>query len=190
MIKIALTGNIASGKSTVQSILEEKGYKVLDTDKTGHFLLDELNEIKEAFKEHDILEDGKISRDKLGKLVFDNPDLKIKLENIIHPAIKNEIIKFFEKNKSEKYVFVSIPLLFESGMQELFDKVLLICTDDNLREKRLISRNHFSIEYARKRMSAQMSQDEKKELCNYVIYNNGTVDELRRTVYAFLSDLA
>lgn len=189
MIRIALTGNIASGKSTVQSILEQRGYKVLDTDKVGHLLLDELDEIKEVFKNFDILEDGRISRDKLGSIVFNNPSLKVKLEEIIHPAIKNKILKFFEENKTEKVVFTGIPLLFESGMQNLFDKSLLIYTDDNLREKRLISRNHFSVEYAHKRMSAQMSQDEKKELCDYVIYNNSSIEDLRTSVAEYLKTL-
>lgn len=191
MIKIALTGNIASGKSAVQNILEEKGYKVLDTDKAGHILLDELHEIKEAFKVYDIFsEDGSISREKLGRLVFYNPELKTKLENIIHPAIKDKILKFFKENSNENIVFAGIPLLFESGMQNLFDKSLLIYADDNLREKRLISRNHFSIEYAHKRMSAQMSQDEKKELCDYVIYNNGTIEDLNASVNKFLLSVA
>lgn len=76
MIKVALTGNIASGKTTVQSILERYGYKVLDTDKTAHVLLDELDEIKEAFADFDIIENGKVSRSRLGQIVFDRPDLK------------------------------------------------------------------------------------------------------------------
>ena len=187
MIKVALTGNIASGKTTVQSILERYGYKVLDTDKTAHVLLDELEEIKEAFADFDIVENGKVSRSRLGQIVFDSPGLKKKLEDIIHPAVKRKILGFFEENKNEDLVFTGIPLLFESGMQNIFDKSLLIYTDDNLREKRLISRNHFSVEYAHKRMSAQMSQDEKKELCDYVIYNNGTIEELEISVKSFLA---
>lgn len=142
MIKVALTGNIASGKTTVQSILERYGYKVLDTDKTAHVLLDELEEIKEAFADFDIVENGKVSRSRLGQIVFDSPGLKKKLEDIIHPAVKRKILEFFEENKNEDLVFTGIPLLFESGMQNIFDKSLLIYTDDNLREKRLISRNH------------------------------------------------
>lgn len=191
MIRVAITGNIASGKSAVQNILEKSGYKVLDTDSTAHSLLDEFAAVKEAFKDFDIENDnGGISREKLGRLVFDRADLRQKLEGIIHPAVKRKILEFFDENRSEKFIFVSIPLLFECGMQKMFDKILLIYTEDSLREKRLISRNHYSIEYAHKRMSAQMPQEEKKELCDYVIYNNGTLKELEDEVKAFLTKLS
>ncbi len=191
MIKIAITGNIASGKSAVQNILEEKGFKVLDTDKTGHKLLNSINEIKTTFKSYDIFDEtGEISRDKLGKLIFNNKDLKTKLETILHPAIRKEILKFFTKNKSETAVFVGIPLLFETGMRNIFDKALLIYTDDVTRKKRLIKRNSYTPEYADIRMKSQMSQDEKKLLCDYVIYNNGTISDLYKAVNDFLDNLS
>lgn len=187
MLKIALTGNIASGKSVVQKILENKGIKVLDTDKAAHELLEELDEIKAVFP--DCVENGKISRDMLGKIVFNNYESKAKLESIIHPEIKKKIEAFFDKNACEKFVFVAIPLLFEADMSYLFDKALLIYTDDTLREERLISRNHYSVEYAKLRMQSQISQDEKKHLCDYVIFNNGTLSELEHSVERFLSEL-
>lgn len=191
MIKIAITGNIASGKSAVQKILEEKGFKVLDTDKTGHKLLNSINEIKTTFKSYDIFDEtGEISRDKLGKLIFNNKDLKTKLETILHPAIRKEILKFFTENKSETAVFVGIPLLFETGMRNIFDKALLIYTDDVTRKKRLIKRNSYTPEYADIRMKSQMSQDEKKLLCDYVIYNNGTISDLYKAVNDFLDNLS
>lgn len=187
MIKVALTGNIASGKSTVQKILEDKGYKVLDTDKTGHMLLDTMPEIKEAFNDYDILNsEGLIDRDKLGKIVFSTPTLKQKLENIIHPAIKDNILRFFEQNKSEDAVFVGIPLLFESDMRDIFDKAVLIYTDDFTRKERLILRNNYTPEYAELRMKAQIPQDEKKLLCDDIIFNNGTLSDLENSVEEFL----
>lgn len=187
MIKVALTGNIASGKSTVQKILEDKGYKVLDTDKTGHILLDTMPEIKEAFKDYDILNsEGLIDRDKLGKIVFSTPALKQKLESIIHPAIKDNILQFFDQNKSENAVFVGIPLLFESDMRDIFDKAVLIYTDDFTRKERLILRNNYTPEYAELRMKAQIPQDEKKLLCDDIIFNNGTLSDLENSVEEFL----
>ncbi len=187
MIKVALTGNIASGKSTVQKILEDKGYKVLDTDKTGHILLDTMPEIKEAFKDYDILNsEGLIDRDKLGKIIFSTPALKQKLESIIHPAIKDNILQFFDQNKSENAVFVSIPLLFESDMRDIFDKAVLIYTDDFTRKERLILRNNYTPEYAELRMKAQIPQDEKKLLCDDIIFNNGTLSDLENSVEEFL----
>ena len=78
------------------------------------------------FKDYDILENGRISRQKLGALVFDDKNLKEKLENIVHPEIKDRLKKIFEENKLEKYIFVSIPLLFEVGWRNLFDKILII----------------------------------------------------------------
>lgn len=187
MIKIAITGNIASGKSTVQNILEEKGYKVLDTDKVGHTLLESLDEIKETFRNYDIFDkSGKISREKLGQLIFRNNDLKTKLEEIIHPAIKKEIINFFAQNKSENLIFVGIPLLFETNMRNIFDKALLIYTEDVTRKNRLLMRNSYTPEYAEIRMNSQIPQDEKKLLCDYVIYNNGTLSDLNKSVDNFL----
>ena len=183
MIKIALTGNIASGKSTVQGILEKKGYKVFDTDDAAHILLDTMPEIKEVFKGYDILNsDGLINRGQLGRIVFSAPELKKKLENIMHPAIKNKILEFFEQNKSERAVFVGIPLLFESDMRDIFDKAVLIYTDDFTRKERLILRNNYSPEYAAARMEAQMPQDEKKLLCDDIIFNNGTLSDLEKSV--------
>lgn len=187
MLKIALTGNIASGKSSVQKILEDKGFKVLDTDKVAHALLDELDEIKTAFPS--CIDNGKIFREKLGKLVFENPQTKAKLESIIHPEIKKKISAFFEENAADNFVFVAIPLLFEADMVDMFDKSILIYTEDTLREERLISRNHYSLEYARLRMQSQISQDEKKHLCDYVIFNNGTLSELESSVNRFLSKI-
>ena len=188
MLRIALTGNIASGKSTVQKILEEHGYKVLDTDKTAHLLLDNsIDTVKEAFPA--CIENGKISRTKLGEIVFSDKNAKEKLESIIHPEIKKRIEAFFAENSAEKAVFVGIPLLFEANMTDLFDKILLIYTDDVIREKRLILRNKYSLHHARLRMNSQIPQDKKKSLCDYVIYNNGTLQELESAVHDFFDKI-
>lgn len=187
MLKFALTGNIASGKSTVQKLIEEKGFKVLDTDKVAHEILKSSDEIRLAFP--DCIENGEISREKLGKLVFSNIESKNKLESIIHPEIRNRIKDFFDKNTKEKVCFVAIPLLFEADMTDLFDKSLLIYTDDKIREERLISRNNYTLQYAHLRMNAQISQDQKKDLCDYTIFNNGNLNELKDAVDDFISKI-
>ena len=98
MISFAIVGNIASGKSTVENILQEKGYKVFDTDIIAHEVLNDFaEEIINQFDGHDISENGKVSREKLGKIVFNDKKLKEKLEYIVHPEIKNRIKSIFEK---------------------------------------------------------------------------------------------
>ncbi len=191
MIKVAVTGNIASGKSEVQNILVEKGYKVLDTDIVAHKLLNEYSsEIRSIFKDFDISDtDGKISREKLGRIVFTVQKAKDKLEKYIHPKIKVQISKFFDSNMSEKIVFVSIPLLFEANMQSLFDKIILVYANDNIRLKRLIDRNGYSDEYALKRLNSQDSQDKKSALCDYVILNNSDIDRLKTSVLETLTKI-
>ena len=188
-MKIAITGNIAAGKSVVQEILQNSGYKVLDTDKCGHAALF-LPQVKNMFKHLDIFENGEISREKLGHLVFNNLEIKKELENVVHPVIKQNILDFFEDNRDEELLFAAIPLVFEAGMEDLFDKIILVYADDKLRFKRLAERNGYDREYAVKRMDSQMSQDEKIARSDFVIYNNGTFSELNASVENLIQKLS
>lgn len=190
MISIAIVGNIASGKSTVENVLRKKGYKVFDSDIIAHEVLEDLSEkILKAFKDYDISENGKISRQKLGALVFKDKNLKEKLENIVHPEIKDRLKKIFEENKLEKYIFVSIPLLFEVGWRNLFDKILFIYTEDKIRLNRLMQRNNFTKDEALARIKSQLPQEEKVKVSDFIINNNHSIDVLQKYIERFIIQL-
>ena len=190
MISIAIVGNIASGKSTVENVLRKKGYKVFDSDIIAHEVLDDLSEkILEAFNDYDISENGRISRQKLGALVFNDKNLKEKLENIVHPEIKDRLKKIFEENKLEKYIFVSIPLLFEVGWRNLFDKILFIYTEDKIRLNRLMQRNNFTKDEALARIKSQLPQEEKVKVSDFIINNNHSIDVLQKYIERFIIQL-
>lgn len=175
MTRIALTGNIASGKSAVSEILKKNGYDILDTDEVAHNLLTITNkELFEAFKDYDVFENGEFSRAKLGKIVFSDKNIRKKLESVLHPQIAREIEKFEG--------IVAIPLLFEAKMEKMFDKIIMVYTNDAIRLKRLMKRNGFTEEEAKNRMNSQMPQDDKVAQCDYVIYNNGTISELTKVI--------
>lgn len=192
MIRIALVGNIASGKSTVEKVLTEKyGFSVLDTDKACHFLLEKLSaKIIQEFKNYEILdENGRLSREKLGKIVFYNEDLKTKLENILYPNLRVEINRYFEEHKSEEIVFVAIPLLFEANMENLFDKIMFVYCNDEIRLERLIKRNNYTREYAQKRLNSQLSQEKKIEKSDIIIQNNSDKIALEQEIDKALNKL-
>ena len=189
-MKIALCGNIASGKSTVQNILENSGFKVLDTDEVSHKLLTVKNDsLYKAFKDTDVFQNGEFSRQKVANLIFTDKKQKDLLEAILHPQIENEINEFFKKNSCEKLIFVGIPLLFEANMEYLFDKIIFIYADDDIRLERLINRNGYAKEYAKLRISCQIPQDEKVKKSDYVIYNNGTTDDLKSQITQLVKSL-
>ena len=189
MIKIAITGNIASGKSEAEKILSEKGFKVMDTDKAAHKILNASLAVKEEFKSYDVFENGEISRQKLGELVFSDKKQLKKLENIIHPLVKEQIQEFFEKNSNEKYVFVSVPQLFEAGMETMFDKIIFISAKDNIRLERLMKRSGCTLDYARKRLSAQMPQNDKIQKSDFVINNDYSIADLEKQLASILKQV-
>ena len=180
MLKIAITGNIASGKSAVENHLQKLGYKVFDTDKITHQILETTPEVKKTF--------GTTDRKEIAKIVFSNPEKLKVLETIIHPKVKEEILKIFKLD--EKIVFISVPQLFESGFNNLFDKVIFISANENIRLERLMKRNNFSEEEALKRISAQIKEEEKIPKCDFVIQNNSDIQHLEAEINKTLSTIA
>ena len=173
-MNIGITGSIACGKSTVSDYLIAKGYTIIDADKLGHVALTS-NDVKRKLSEKfgdEILENNEISREKLGKLVFGNDDnLKI-LNSIIHPKIKELILKLQEQHKDENLVFLDIALLYEANFVDLVEKVAVVYVDEDVQLERLMTRNFLSKEEALKRIESQMSPQEKASLGDFVINNS------------------
>lgn len=173
-MNIGITGSIACGKSTVSDYLIAKGYTIIDADKLGHVALtsdDVKRKLAEKFGD-EILENNEISREKLGKLVFGNDDnLKI-LNSIIHPKIKELILKLQEEHKDEDLVFLDIALLYEANFVDLVEKVAVVYIDKDVQLERLMMRNSFSKEEALKRIESQMSSQKKASLGDFVINNS------------------
>ncbi len=170
MTKIAIVGNIASGKSTVEKILKDKGFTVYDTDKIAHEILENN---KHLFP-HAIVE-GKIDRKKLANIVFNNKEQLKFLESVIHPKVK----EFIENINDTEIVFVSVPQLFEAGMEDLFDKIIFVSAPTGIRLERLMKRNNLTKEEALIRINAQMSENEKISKSDFVIVNDKTEEELK-----------
>ncbi len=167
---IGLTGGIASGKTTASTYLKEKGYQIIDCDKISHdVLLDKqvIKQIVDVFGS-DVVVSNNISRELLGAKVFNNKILLNKLNEIIHPVIYNKV----KSEIKEGIVFIDCPLLFETNFINLCDKTLVIYVNKDIQVDRLISRSNLSNEEALNRIALQMSLDEKKEKCDYLIENN------------------
>lgn len=182
MIKVAIVGNIAAGKSEVEKILKQIGYVVYDADKIAHNILDNLSAQLVDIFGGEIIIDGKISRQHLAEIVFNDNNKLEQLNNLIHPEVIKDINKHFERHKNDEYVFVSVPLLFEANMQTMFDKILFVYCDDNLRIERLMKRNNLDKATALQRMISQVSQEEKIQKSDYVIRNEGSLEDLGQQI--------
>lgn len=191
---IALSGGIASGKSTVASLLKLYGYCVICADQIAHKVLEaSAEEVLEVFGDG-ILNSNpkdsvKIDRKKLGAIVFEDKQERAKLESILHPKIKEEITLQAHKqeNKGIPY-FIDIPLFFETKHYPISHSLLIYATKE-LRIERLKVRNGLNTQEALSRIESQMPLEDKRVMASYVIDNCGTLEELQSAVEMYLHSL-
>jgi len=170
---IVLTGGIASGKSTVSALMQLFGFRVIDADKIAHQILEESQaQIAEAFGA-EYISAGKVDRKKLGSLVFAKKEERLKLESIVHPKIRAEILaQAKEQEKFNKPYLIDIPLFFERKDAYDIEKVLVVYTPKEIQLERLIKREGLSKEEAQQRIDAQLSINSKREMATFVIDNS------------------
>ncbi|BDH62566.1 dephospho-CoA kinase [Lysinibacillus sp. PLM2] len=182
---IGLTGSIASGKSTVAKMLKEYGLPIVDADVVARLVVEPgtptLKKIAEAFGEEVLTAKGEMDRTKVGELIFHDENKRQTLNNIIHPAIRAEMLRQKEEHLANgaDTVIMDIPLLFESKLQHFVDKILVVTVSEDTQLKRLMERNQLSEEDALVRIRSQLPLCEKERGADAVIYNNGSIDESR-----------
>ncbi len=196
MAVFGLTGNIGSGKSTVGKLLAAAGFLHIDADFVGRIVVEPGRpanaELRREFGAEFFDEAGHLRRKKLGAYVFARPERLRRLNEITHPAIREEILARIAAGKSQnplRHIVVEAALLLETGMDSLVDRVLLVTAADEIRLKRVMARDGLEPRLIRDRMARQMRQEEKEKFADYHIVNDGTLSELKTQVAAFLSSL-
>jgi dephospho-CoA kinase len=192
--KVAVTGGLSSGKSSVSRYFKELGAVVVSADEIVHQLLSPHDLIGQQVIKligSDIVQAGKIDRSKIAKKVFNDLDLLKSLEKILHPAVKNEIEKQYQmavKNEIKGLFVTEIPLLFESD-SGCFDATIAVISEPDLCRMRFKQTTGYDNDEFDKRMARQFSPEEKASRATFVIRNNGSLEDLRQAVIAIYSKL-
>jgi dephospho-CoA kinase len=182
----ALTGGIASGKSTVSMLLAKAGIPIVNADILAREVVlpnsKGIREIAESFGQEFLNKAGGLDRRKMADLVFLDADARKKLEDITHPLISEKLRLELNKLRSQKvpYAIYEAPLIFEKGLQAVFDASILIITQAAVQKDRLMKRDNISITEAYRRMKTQMQNSEKEKLTRFVIDNSGTLAQTQR----------
>ncbi|QWB96499.1 dephospho-CoA kinase [Mycoplasmatota bacterium] len=185
---IGLTGGIATGKSTVSSYLIGKGYIVIDSDKIVHHLWVShqlmIKQVKLAFS----LNNQQDLRKQVADIVFGDLEKLNQLNQIVHPFVFEEIDKQLKLYKEEKIIFIDMPLLFEINYQSHCDKTWLVYAPRETQLNRMLTRDNLTENEALKRINAQMSIEEKKNLATKVIDNDGSMKHLYKQIDKLLDE--
>jgi dephospho-CoA kinase len=184
MLKVALTGGIGSGKSTVADFLDELGAYVIDSDQLARDVVERgtpgYEAVLAAFGDG-ILTDGEIDRAKLAEIVFKDAAARATLESIIHPLVRDAAEKMVKSLPADAVVINQIPLLVETDGAKRFDFVITVSADEGVRRRRLIERGMKDYEIT-KRLAAQVNDAARETIAHSVVRNNGSIEELHQVV--------
>ena len=182
MLKVGITGGMGSGKSTVCNILKNLGVPVFSSDDVGKMLLNNddylKSQIKKKFDSDMYTSSGTIDRERMARLVFNDPNELKKLNELVHPRVKAEFDSWCKKNEKKPYVVKEAAILFETGQHKELDKMVTVFCPKEERIRRIIKRDEVTKESVEKRMLHQYSDAERNALADFIIMNDGNEELL------------
>ncbi|MFI0371682.1 dephospho-CoA kinase [Actinomadura sp. 1N219] len=193
MLKVGLTGGIGSGKSEVSARLRERGAVVIDADKIAREVVEPgtsgLAAVVAEFGEGVLLPDGALDREKVGRIVFSDPERLAALNAIVHPLVGERTRELMDAAPADSVVVYDVPLLAENGLADMYDEVVVVDAPEEVQLDRLVARRGMTEEDARARMASQASRAERRAVATHVIDNSGTLDDLKSQVDALWESL-
>jgi dephospho-CoA kinase len=182
-LRVGLTGGIGAGKSTVSALFSQLGAIIISSDKIAQEILDRpdiQDQLKTMFSP-DVVKAGKTDRKYLAEHVFLNPDLRLKLEGLIHPEVRKEVESQFAVLPASEIAINEVPLLFEVGLEKHYDCIISVVADKEIRIQRVVDRG-LSRADAVARLSVQVDDEERIKKSDFWIENNGDLEELSKSV--------
>ncbi|TDB91721.1 dephospho-CoA kinase [Actinomadura sp. KC216] len=193
MLKVGLTGGIGSGKSEVSARLREHGALVIDADRIAREVVEPgtpgLAAVVAEFGEDVLLPDGGLDREKVGRIVFSDPERLAALNAIVHPLVGERTKELMDAAPADAVVVYDVPLLAENGLAEMYDEVVVVDAPEEVQLDRLVARRGMTEEDARARMASQASRADRRAVATRVIDNSGTLDDLKSQVDALWESL-
>ncbi|MES9542497.1 dephospho-CoA kinase [Actinomadura sp. NPDC000600] len=188
MLKVGLTGGIGSGKSEVSKRLREHGAVVIDADMIAREVVEPgtpgLAAVVAEFGEDVLLPSGALDREKVGRVVFADPDRLAALNAIVHPLVGERMQELMDAAPADAVVVYDVPLLAENGLAGMYDEVVVVDAPEEVQLDRLVARRGMTEEDARARMANQASREERRAVATRVIDNSGSLADLKTQVDA------
>jgi dephospho-CoA kinase len=184
-MKVGLTGGIGAGKSTVADLFSQKGAVVIRSDELARLVIEPqtpgFQQVIDRFGKDFVNSEGYIDRAKLAQIVFKDDAALKDLENIIHPLVRSKTNQIIDQHTSETIIVNEIPLLLEKKMESLFDFLVIVISSEKNRLERLAHRG-LTAEQATARMAKQVSDEQRKAAADFLIVNDGNLDQLEADV--------
>jgi dephospho-CoA kinase len=192
LVRVGLTGGIASGKSIVAVELAARGAVIIDADVLAREVVEPGTPAFAAIRERfgtQVVKDGQLDRSRLAEIVFADPDARRDLERIVHPAVQARAAELERAAGDAAVVVHVIPLLVETGQHEDFDLVVTVDADHETQIQRLMARNGFTRAEAESRIAAQASREDRTRAADVVLYNTGSMTQLKQQIDALWTEL-
>ena len=197
MRHLALTGGIGSGKSTVAQFFADRGATIIDADAISRSLMEPgqqvLADVVATFGDHVLDESGRLNRQALADIVFNDDDARHRLNALVHPAVREEsklqLKAAMEADPDNAVIIQDIPLLVETGQAEKFDGVIVVYTEMDTRLQRLVKDRGMATDDARARIAAQATDEQRSAVADWMIDNSGSLENTEAQVAAVWEEL-